>query len=464
MTFGGWCVYNIGMQRKNYKFISVSVIVLGLLAAVFVEPSFFNRGIEALNDNFGWSISRLEPREFMLGLDLEGGVELLYEADLSEIEPANRDEAMAGLRDVIERRINIYGVREPEVETIRVGDRHRLSVKIPGIADPQQAIEEIGRTPFLEFREPKENYQEIEERNREVWQTGEGEIEDPFQPGELTGRYLENASIEFDPTTHEPYVGIEFDAEGAQLFEEITARNIGKPVAIVIDEEMISAPIVQSKITGGQAQITGNFTVAEARELASNLRAGALPVPIGEPISQITIGPTLGRISLEQSLTAGIIGFLAIILFLVIVYKLPGLLAAFALLIYAALLLGLFKLFSITLTLAGIGGFILSLGMAVDANVLIFSRMREELREEKSLVHAIEEGFRRAWPSIRDGNFTTLIVALILFGVGTSFVQGFATTLCLGILMSMLSAILITRSFLLAFAHTRLQKINKLWL
>jgi len=452
------------MQKDYYKLISIGTIVLGLSAAVFIQPSFFNKGVDFLNAKLNWELPHMPEKQFMLGLDLQGGVELLYQADLSEIDQGAQSQAMEGLRDVISRRINTLGVREPEVETVLAGDSYRLKVRIPGITDPQEAIREIGRTPYLEFRELKDNYEEIDKHNKEVEEEGEGETEDVFKATQLTGRYLQGAGIAFDQTTYRPYITLKFNDQGAALFEEITGRNIGKPLAIFIDGQLLSAPRVQQKITGGTAQITGDFTTEEAQYLARNLNAGALPVPIGEPISQVTVGPTLGLISLQQSLVAGFYGILAIIIFLILIYRMPGLLAAIALLIYGVLVLALFKLGSFTLTLSGIGGFILSLGMAVDANVLIFSRMREEIRADKSIEEALEEGFKRAWPSIRDGNLTTLIVGLILFGVGTSFVQGFATTLCLGILISMFSAVFVTRSFLGFLAKTRLAKFKNLWL
>lgn len=452
------------MVKKYFKLVSIGVIVVGLLAAIFVEPRFFNQGVDYMNGKFNWSLSHFWERPFQLGLDLQGGSELLYEADLSKIEPENYGQAMEGLRDVIERRINVLGVREPEVETTQVGSSYRLKVRIPGITDPQQAIDEIGRTPYLEFQEQKINFEKIQEQNKQAIQTGEGEIQNPFQTTELTGRFLEKAVVDFDPNTYEAMVAIQFNEEGGKIFEELTERNSGRVLAIFIDNELLSAPVVRGKISGGKAQITGNFTPDEAKYLARNLNAGALPVPIGEPISQVTIGPTLGMISLQKSLKAGMIGFLAIIIFLLIVYRLPGLLASVALLIYAVLILATFKLISVTLTLSGIGGFILSLGMAVDANVLIFSRLKEELKLGKELPQAIEEGFNRAWPSIRDGNITTLLIGLILFGVGTSFVQGFAITLCIGILFSMFSAIFITRSFLIVFSRGRLSRIKKFWI
>jgi len=451
------------MARKYFKFVSIAVLLLGIIAALIVEPKFLNQGIDYVNGKLHWSLPHFWERPFQLGLDLQGGVELLYEADLSKVDPSDYVQAMQGLRDIIERRINVLGVKEPEVETTKVGSSYRLKVRIPGITNPQQAIDEIGRTPYLEFQKPKPNFEEIGKQNQEVIKTGKGTLQNPFQPTDLTGRYLKKATVIFEQNTYEPIVTLQFDDQGAKIFEELTEKYIGKPLAISIDGVLISAPRVKEKISGGRAQISGKFTVKEAKDLARNLNAGALPVPIGEPISQVTVGPTLGMVSLQKSLKAGFVGFLAIVIFLIIIYKLPGVLAATALLIYAALMLALFKLIPVTLTLAGIGGFVLSLGMAVDANVLIFSRMREELRAGKEMSRAIEEGFSRAWPSIRDSNVTTLIVGLILFGVGTSFVQGFATTLCIGILLSMFSAIFVTRSFLVSLARGRLGKIKRLW-
>ncbi|MBU1046068.1 protein translocase subunit SecD [Patescibacteria group bacterium] len=451
------------MAKKYFKLISIAVIFLGIIAAIFVEPRFFNQGIDFVNNNLHLGLPHFWDRPFQLGLDLEGGVELLYEADLSQIDSDGRDQAMQGLRDVIDRRINVLGVREPEIEVTQSGSTYRLKVRIPGITDPEQAIKEIGRTPYLEFQEPRPDFNEIQTANQNVVEAGEGTLQNPFQPSNLTGRYLEKAIVVFDPNTMEPTVSLQFNEEGAKIFEELTEKFTGLPLAISIDSQIISAPMIREKISGGKAQISGDFTPDEARSLARNLNAGALPVPIGEPISQVTIGPTLGMISLQKSIKAGFIGFLAIIVFMVLVYRFPGFLSAIALLIYCVLILGLFKLFPITVTLAGIGGLILSVGMAVDANVLIFARLKEELKEGKELEYAIEEGFKRAWPSIRDSNFTTLIIGLILFTVGTSFVQGFATTLCLGILLSMFSAIFITRSFLMSFSRGRLSKIKRAW-
>jgi len=461
----------------RYLYLKViGIILLALVAGSFAFPGLINKAIDGANSVFGFIIPHFPEQPFHLGLDLQGGTHLLYEADLSGIENENKSTAMQGLRDVIERRVNLFGVSEPVVAVQESGDHYRLAVELAGITNPNQAIELIGQTPFLEFKteRPAEERQEIldaqaeiqdlsleEARQHEKWSLA---ISDPnFVSTELTGQYLEKAEIAFDSQSGVPLILLQFDSEGSEIFERMTAQNIGRQIAIYIDGTPISAPVVQDVISGGRAQINGDFTVAAAKEIARNLNAGALPVPISL-VNQQSIGPTLGEISVNESLKAGIIGFVAIILFLIAYYRLPGLLAAFSLLIYITLVLSLFKLIPVTLTLAGIGGFVLSIGMAVDANILIFSRMREELSKEQSFAGAIEEGFKRSWSSIRDGNITTLIVALILFILGTSFIQGFALTLSIGIVVSMFSAILVTRTLLRIFVGTMLEKWRFLWI
>ena len=441
------------MPKKKVYIVAAVILSVAFLAGNLDYPQFLK-------------LPGIPEIPFKLGLDLQGGTHLVYEADLSNIEKKDYSSSLQGLRDVIERRVNLFGVQEPVVQTQQKAGHHRLIVELAGVTDPAQAIEEIGKTPFLEFREQKENYEEIVEKNREAIEAGEEgaeiEIEDPFRATLLTGKYLEKAELSFDKTTYQPLVLLEFNGEGAKIFGDLTSKNIGKPLAIYIDGLPISIPIVQEEISGGKAQITGRFTIQEAKELARNLNAGALPVPVNL-ISQQSVGPTLGKISLEKSLKAGIFGLIGVIIFLIFFYRFPGFISALTLAIYVALILALFKLIPVTLTLAGIGGFILSIGMAIDANILIFSRMREELRGGRIFSIAVEEGFRRAWPSIRDGNITTLIVALILFGFGTSFVKGFAFTLTIGILMSMFSAIIITKNFLRVFQGTKLEKVKFLW-
>jgi protein-export membrane protein SecD len=433
-------------------------------------PKYFNQGVDFLNWKFNLKLPHFWEKPFKLGLDLQGGSHLVYEADLSQIEEKERGNAMAGLRDVIERRVNYFGVQEPIVQV----QGERLIVELAGIVDQAEAIKEIGKTPFLEFKElkPEEVVKKIEEKRKEIegktmeeieqipdWQLA---FEDPFQHTPLTGKYLQKAEFNLDQTTYKPIISLQFNDEGAKLFEEITARNVNKPLAVYLDNQLTQAPVVKEKISGGKAQITGDFTVDEARKRVQELNAGALPVPI-KLISQQTVGPILGKISLEQSLKAGIFGFLAILLFMVVFYRLPGIFASLSLVVYLVLILALFKLIPVTLTLAGIAGFILSMGMAVDANILIFSRMREELKMGKEYLLSLEEGTKRAWPAIRDGNLTTILVGLILFGFGTSFVKGFAFTLVLGNLVGMFSAIIITNSFLKVFSREKSKRWLWLW-
>ena len=461
------------MAQKHWIFIGV--MILTFLAGNFVYPNYFNASVDFLNNKFSWQLPHFWSKPYVLGLDLQGGVNLTYQADLSTV--TDKSEAMEGLRDVIERRVNLFGVSEPVVQ---IQGQDRLVVELPGVKDVQAAIDMIGQTPYLEFNEERtadqtqkildkiKEVQVAQEKNQNIetikdWQLA---LENPyFKPTELTGKYLSKAVVAFDQITYKPHIELQFNAEGAKIFEEITARNIQKPLAIYldgasivdtngdgkIDASDIYAPIVQDKITGGTAVITGNLSVQSANDIARRLNSGALPVKIGSPISQQTVGPTLGEVSLKKSLLAGIYGLLAVILFMVVFYRLPGFLAAIALLIYVIITLAIFTLIPVTLTLAGIGGFILSIGMAVDANILIFARMKEEIKQGKGLSLAIQEGFSRAWPSIRDSNLNSLLVCAILFMFTTSFIKGFALTLSLGIIVSLFSAIFITRIFLMVF-------------
>ncbi len=474
------------MQQKNLIFIGV--VVLAVLAGNFAYPDYFNKGVDFLNQKFNLSIPHFWTKPFVFGLDLQGGVNLTYQADLSTVGDAEKAGAMAGLRDVIERRVNLFGVTEPVVQ---IQGQDRLVVELPGVTNVQDAIKMIGETPYLEFLEQREESetqqildkikeaQKAQEANEDIskiadWQLA---LQHPyFKPTELTGKYLSKVNVVFDQTTYKPQIEIIFNSEGEKLFEQITEKNIQKPLAIFldgasivdtsldgkIDAQDLYAPIVQGKITGGRAVITGDMSTQRANEISRRLNSGALPVKIGEPISQQTIGPTLGSVSLRKSLEAGIYGFLAVVLFMFLIYKLPGVLASLALIIYVVIVLALFKFIPVTLSLAGIGGFVLSIGMAVDANILIFARMKEEIKQGKAIASAIEEGFKRAWPSIRDSNFNSLIVCAILFIFATSFIKGFALTLAIGILVSMFSAIFITRILLMIFVGPKLEKFK--WL
>jgi protein-export membrane protein SecD len=442
---------NLDNNMESDTFFKLILIFLVLIVSFgIVFPGFFNRGIDFLNFKafryVGLNLPDFPNLSFKLGLDLQGGSRLLYSADLTQVTEEEKESSMQGLRDLIERRVNIFGVAEPVIRVEKKGKSYRLVIELPGIKDIKEAIKMIGETPYLEFREEKEDPEK-------------GVI---FVSTKLTGKYLKKANLSFNRTTLEPLVLLEFNSEGADVFEKLTEKNIGKRLAIYIDNVLISAPQVREKITGGTAQISGNFTVEEAKELARNLSAGALPVPINL-IQEETIGPVLGKISLQKSLKSGFFGFLVVVIFMILIYRLSGLLACLRLIIYGLIVLSIFKIIPVTLTLAGIGGAVLSVGMAVDANVLIFERFKEERKTGEDFKRSLGIGFSRAWPSIRDGNFTTLIVALIMFSFGTSFVKGFALTLSLGILVSLFSAIFITKTFLRTFIGKKIEKIRWLW-
>lgn len=430
------------MERKvknNLIFVGILLVVVFCL----VFPNIPNKGLSSFTEK------RLPNIPFKLGLDLQGGSHLVYQADFSSSSIAVKDqkEAMQGLRDVIERRVNMFGVAEPEVAIQEANGNQRLTVNLSGVKDVDKAIEMIGKTPYLDFRQ----------------QTSDFNPENPtFEATQLNGRYLKKADLGFNQQTTAPEILLEFNAEGAELFKQITAANVGKRLAIFIDNSLISAPNVNEEISGGKAQITGSFTIQEAREMVRNFNSGALPVPINL-ISQNTIGPTLGMVSLNTSLKAGLFGFLVVCLFMIGFYRFGGFLASIALVIYSLILLSLFKLIPVTLTLAGVGAAILSVGMAVDANILIFERQKEERKKGENFKTAMENGFKRAWPSVRDSNLNALLIALIMFIFGSSFIKGFAVALSLGILVSMFSSVIITRTLMRIFIGTKLERVKWIW-
>lgn len=387
-------------------------------------------------DRFG-SVGMSVRLPFKLGLDLVGGTHLIYEGDLSTTASEDRDDAMNAVRSVIERRVNAFGVAEPLVQV--AGDS-RLIVELAGISDISAAVQEIGLTPFLEFRERNPDYI-VPENEQDI------DMNAAFAPTGLSGKHLKKSQILFDPQSNIPQIALEFNAEGAALFAEITKRNVGRAVAIFLDGSPISAPVVNQEITSGEAVITGQYSIEEAKELSQRLNSGALPVPI-KLISQQNVGPTLGQASLHKSIISGLIGFIFVALFMIFYYRLPGFFSVIALSIYIAISLAIFKLVGVTMTLAGITGFILSVGMAVDANILVFERLKEELRLDKPRSKALEEAFKRAWSAIRDSNVSTLITVFILGYFGSSLVRGFAITLGIGIFVSMFTALTVTRTFL----------------
>lgn len=449
------------------RFGALLLLAIGAGVGYFIyasEPKFHEGKVV-----YGQDFAQKFP--FKLGLDLSGGVQLVYKADVSSVKPSEVKDAMDSLRDVIERRINTFGVSEPVVQIEEKGGitghvEERLIVELPGITDVKKAVEMIGQTPKLEFMKER-SQEELEAFNKAVEKFKADQaagkplvvsaelLAGPYIPTELNGRFLDRANLEFDPTTREPIVSLVFNKEGSELFAKITKENIGKTVAIYLDRDLgnvepISAPVVREAILGGKAQITGNFTPAEAKTLVGRLNSGALPVDKLELLSTQTISAPLGTKALIAGITAALWGLVVVAGFLILWYRLPGVIATVALAIYVVLMLALFKFFGITLTAAGIAGFILSIGMAVDANILIFERTKEELRKGHAVHDAVREGFARAWTSIRDSNISSIITAIILFWFGTSLIKGFALTFGLGVIVSMFSAITISRVLLFA--------------
>ena len=664
--------------------VFIMIMILIFVGGLIDAGEYYNQGTDWLAEKTGNSIKLPKTKEvsFRLGLDLQGGTHLVYKANMDEIEAKDQNSALEGVRDVIERRVNVFGVSEPIVQTSISGGEHRVIVELAGVKDVNEAIEMIGETPLLEFKEEtdeervltEEEQKFLDDTNKDAelkaqevldklnngddfgslakeysndqntkdnkgdlgwltakdnqklvervseWEIGDytkefdigaqgyefyklndkrkktnpfdetqtekevkashlllcydgvegcdtgmskeeayekiksikerattenfaelvkenttepggieregdlgwfskGQMVKPFEDTvfdqevntisyvvetqfgyhliykqderdvyeynvsvifiatvkvsdiigdqkdwkltELTGKHLERASVQFDSNDNTPQVSLEFDSEGSTMFAEVTGRNVGRPVAIFLDGFIISSPNVNEKITGGRAVISGNFNIKEAKLLAQRLNAGALPVPI-DLINQQTVGASLGKASLESSFKAGIIGLVVVALFMILYYRLLGLLAVISLIFYGVLVLAVFKIWPVTLSLSGMAGFILSIGMAVDANVLIFERLKEELSDGKPLSKAVDDAFFRAWPSIRDGNASTLITCFILIQFTTSIVKGFAITLGLGVLISMFSAIVITKTFLQLMARKWME--DKLWL
>lgn len=520
------------------------VVILSLVALIVVSGETYNRFSDYLSDKTNEIVvlPKTKVLPFSLGLDLQGGAHLVYVADMKDIDIADRNDALESARNIIERRVNLFGVSEPLVQANKTSDgEYRIIVELAGIKDIQEAKDIIGEMPILEFKEQdsealaqveslmsqkseaepvsfevegldseggitidnldlnaqEESPAEISLTEDDLISLGADSPDFGWKSTGLTGKNLKRSSVQFSPNDGAPEISLEFNAEGAELFAEITARNVGSPVAIFLDGSIESMPRVNEKITDGKAVISGTFTFEEAKTLVTRLNSGSLPVPVSL-ILEKTVEASLGSKSIDNSVRAGLIGLMLVSLFLIIVYRFPGMMAVFSLAVYGVLVLSIFKalplwltffliisiialifytfdslkifdaslavLFGIfgillffyalkpvTLTVAGIAGFILSLGMAVDANILIFARLREELRLGKSVSQAVEEGFKKAWPSIRDGNFSTILTCFILMFFGTSTIQGFGTTLFIGIIISLFSSIVVTR-LLLALA------------
>jgi len=435
------------MLKKRIS--AIALLVIGVALGFFVHYS------EQPGNGF---ISKFP---FKLGLDLSGGTHLVYQADTSKIPADDIAGAMESLKMVIESRINAFGVAEPIIQTEKgtAGgvQIQKLIVELPGVTDVNKAVDLIGKTPVLEFKTEKAVSSAVANANASTSDAYAVQ----YETSPLTGRFLESARVEFDPNTRQPMVALSFNEEGKKLFGQLTTANIGKTIAIFLDGRAISTPVVQTAITDGKAVISGRFTPTEARDLARDLKYGALPVPI-ELIGTQSIGASLGVDALHASVTAGIWGLVIISVFLLFWYRLPGVLAIISLGLYTVITLTLFKLFGIVLTSAGLAGFIISIGMAVDGNILIFERMKEELARGLSVEDAIKEGFARAWLSIRDSNTSSIITGLILFFTATSpLIKGFALVFILGVVVSMFTAITVSRTLLIALGVKKYEGVAK---
>jgi len=431
--------------------LTVLLIIVDLPENYRLNVTLFGRTVDRIINPptirlFGW----IKPIKTSLGLDLAGGSHVVLEADMRDIKPADRVTALESAKEVIDRRVNFFGVSEPVVQTAVTENSYRIIVELPGVNDVGRAISLIGQTALLDFREFT---------NPDEATTGAYTIPSLTNTKSvgLTGKDLSRASLTFSQQTGSPEVALEFTSDGAKKFGDATTRLIGKQLAIFLDAVPLTAPVVQSAITDGRAVITGSFTRDNAKILALQLNAGALPVPV-RPVEERTVEATLGAESVAKSVLAGAIGLGFVAVFMILQYGRLGIIADAALILYGLLSFGVFRLFSITLTLPGIAGFLLSIGMAVDSNILIFERYREELREGKPWGIAMEQAFGKAWDSIRDANFTTIITSLILYNPGnwallpsSGLVRGFAATLLIGVIMSLFTGIVASRTFIRVF-------------
>lgn len=412
------------------KLLVLIVVLIILWIDIPKNTKILNREIKSLGN-----------LEIKLGLDLKGGSHLVFEANTKGIKQEDLAESLEATRDIIERRVNFFGVSEPSIQTVKSGSNYKIEVDLPGITNVKDAIDKIGKTAQLTFKETSSKVNIA---------TSSGFVAFDSKPL-LTGKDVKKASVSIDSTSGKPQVSLEFTSEGNKKFAEATKRNVGKVIGIFLDDITLTTPVVQQEILDGNAVINGSFTTDEAKKLAQEINGGALPIPI-KLASQKNVGPSLGAEEISKSIIAGVIGLSAVLIFMVVYYGKMGLIADLALVIYGFLALAIFKVFNVVLTLSGVAGFLLSIGMAVDSNILIFERIKEELRKKNSMDIAIKIGFGRAIDAIKDANFTTLIVAFILFnplnwGFLPQFglVRGFALTLIIGVGTSLFTGVFITK-------------------
>lgn len=385
-------------------------------------------------------------REPVLGLDLRGGSRLVFSVDTSKIPSSKKADTLSVARDIIERRVNFFGVSEPNISVLQRGSVHTIAVELPGVAKPEEVVKRIGRTAQLRF---------MEYREQQVTEGTQTATIATFVDTPLTGAYLKKSSLVFDSQNGKPQVSLEFDAQGTKLFADITKKSVGKPLAISLDGQMITnPPIVQQEITNGNAVISGDFSVTEAKNLVKDLNGGALPAPV-KLIEQSSIEPTVGADNVRRSVVAGLVGIASVALFMVLVYRINGLYSLVSLFLYALISVFLYQYSGIVLTLSGIAGLLLSIGMAVDSNILIYERIKEEETQQKDKKIALRIGFEKALGAIKEANSNTLLIAFILFNpFNFTFlplfgsVRGFAATLAIGVLVSLFTGVFVTKNLL----------------
>lgn len=453
------------MKQASLRKSLLAVLILVIFAGYIAFPSQLAIHTQIFGRTIDWQVQK-KPIDFYFfnqhiyrdyqlkkGLDIQGGMQVVLAADMSTIPNADRQTALDASREIIAKRVDLYGISEPSIVTSKVNDQYRLVVELPGVTDAQEALNLVGTTAQLDFRLQKDLTAEeasAATQSAVVWLSS-------FQPTQLTGKQLQRAQMQFDPQTAKPVIALTFNEEGSQLFAEITKNNVNKTLAIFIDGMPVAMPTISVPILDGKAVMTGSFTVDEAKNLAIQLNAGALPVNI-QVLEQRNVGASLGDASVQQSVMAGVIGLALVMLFMILYYGWLGFVASVSLIIYAILTIALYKIMGVVLTLPGIAGLLLTIGMAVDSNILIFERMKEELRAGHSYRQALELGFGRAWDSIKDANIASLITALILINplnfsfLNTSgLVRGFGVTFLLGTLLSLFTGVTVSRLLLRAW-------------
>ena len=447
------------MSKKSNTRAFFWLLLLTIIAAYIAFPTrlavdtkIINKKIQfVINkppiDFYFWGKHVYKDFELKKGLDIQGGMQVVLRAKMNAIANEDRETALESAREIISRRVDLYGISEPTIQVARLEDDYRLIVELPGVDDPQQALDLVGKTAELEFRLERE----LSDAELAIATQSANFLDMYFAPTGLTGQQLKRAQLQFDQQTAKPQIALEFDDSGRDLFAEITKNNINKMLAIFIDGLPVVTPTISTAILDGRAIMTGDFSVEEAKNLAIQLNAGALPVNI-EVLEQKNIGASLGDESVQKSIIAGVVGLALVILFMVLYYGWLGVISSLALIIYAILTIAIYKIIGVVLTLPGIAGLILTIGMAVDANILIFERMKEEQRAGRNYAEALELGFGRAWDTVKDANLASIITALVLINplnfsfLNTSgLVKGFGITFLLGSLLSMFTGMTVSK-------------------